>query len=113
RAFYAPTIRELLTRMVSEHPPLPRAVNPLIPEELESVILRALSKVPEERPSNASELLHLLEQLPPLADVVPHDVASSQQGSFEQHICSLIVLRDEDGVFERATRAAEPHGLRV
>ncbi len=114
RAFYAPTIRELLTRMVSEAPPLPRTLNPLIPEELESLIVRALSKTPEERPANASEFLRFLEQLPSLSDTVPQDVASSQPGSSEQHICSLIVLREEEeGVFEKAARAAESHGLRA
>lgn len=114
RAFYAPTIRELLARMVSENPPLPRALNPHIPLELENLILETLSKEPQGRPANALELLNKLESLPALSDAVPSDVLSVQTSSAEQHIASVIVLRGEgDGIFEKASRAAAPHGLRA
>lgn len=114
RAFYAPTIRELLTRMVTESPPLPRAHNPQIPEELEDLILRMLSKEPQNRPANASELLRNLEILPALPDTVIFEATSSPPSSAEQHIVSVIVLRGEEaGVYERAVRAAAPHGLRA
>lgn len=114
RAFYAPTIRELLARMVNEYPPLPRLLNPQIPEQLEALIVQTLAKEPEERPANAAELLRLLEELPTLSDTVASDVYSSPQSAVEQHIASLIVLRgDEEGVFEKANRAAVPHGLRA
>src|SRR5690606_29461420 len=81
RAFYAPTIRELLTRMVTESPPLPSVHNPQIPEELEDLILRMLSKEPHNRPANATELLMILEALPPLSDAIIFDVSSSPPSS--------------------------------
>lgn len=114
RAFYAPTIRELLARMVSDAPPLPTILNPDIPEELENLIVQTLSKEPERRPVNAAELLILLQNLPPLSDARVSEVHSAPQSAAEQHIVSLIVLRGgEEGVLEKASRAAAPHGLRA
>jgi hypothetical protein len=89
-------------------------LNPLIPEELEAVIVRALSKEPQARPANAAQLLGILESLPSLSDAVTSEVQPSQPGSAEQYVASLIVLRgDEEGTYEKASRASAPHGLRA
>jgi len=51
--------------VISQHlyttPVPPCAINPKIPLPLESLILRLMSKRPEDRPSSASEVKHLLE----------------------------------------------------
>lgn len=49
------------------HAPVPplRQLNPEIPEELEQLVLRLLSKKPEERPASAAEVVAWLEQFGP------------------------------------------------
>jgi serine/threonine-protein kinase len=48
---------------VSETPPRPSVLNPLIPPELESIILKAMAKDPFERYQSAEELLDDLKRL--------------------------------------------------
>ncbi len=48
---------------VSEAPPAPRQINPNIPPELEQVILWALNKNPNDRPTDADQLINALEQV--------------------------------------------------
>jgi len=45
---------------VSEEPPPPRMYNPRIPPALEALVLRALSKDPDQRPATAQEFTRLL-----------------------------------------------------
>lgn len=45
---------------VTADPPLPRMYNPRIPPRLEALMLRAMSKDPDERPANAQEFARLL-----------------------------------------------------
>jgi serine/threonine-protein kinase len=45
---------------VAEDPPLPRMLNPRIPPALEALVLRTMSKEPEERPASAQEFARLL-----------------------------------------------------
>jgi serine/threonine protein kinase/beta-lactam-binding protein with PASTA domain len=45
---------------VSEEPPPPRMYNPRIPPQLEMLVLRALSKDPQDRPATAQEFARLL-----------------------------------------------------
>src|SRR5690349_9655630 len=45
---------------VSEEPPPPRMFNPRIPPQLELLVLRTLSKDPDERPATAQEFARLL-----------------------------------------------------
>jgi serine/threonine-protein kinase len=45
---------------VGEEPPLPRMFNPRIPPALEALVLRTMSKDPEERPATAQEFARLL-----------------------------------------------------
>ncbi len=48
---------------VSEAPVAPRAINPSVPPELETVILWALNKNPTDRPTDAEQLIEALEQV--------------------------------------------------
>jgi serine/threonine-protein kinase len=55
-AFQAPTLAELVRRLLHEPPPLPRAGRPELPVPAEAVLLRALAKEPGERFATAREL---------------------------------------------------------
>jgi serine/threonine-protein kinase len=47
---------DVMVRHVKEAPPGLRALNPSLPEALEGVVMRCLSKKPQERPANAQAL---------------------------------------------------------
>ncbi len=48
--------QELLRKIAQDEPALPRRINPAIPRELETILLKAMSKEPESRYSTAQEL---------------------------------------------------------
>jgi hypothetical protein len=59
--------------------PLPRKVNPNIPEPVERVILKAVAKAPEDRFQRVSEMVEALRQAvmekgPPGEEVIPEDL---------------------------------------
>lgn len=54
---------EIITRILSQEPALPRSLNPEIPPSLEALIMRALAKDPSERVSSARELRAGLERI--------------------------------------------------
>jgi hypothetical protein len=56
-------------------PPPPRAIKEAVSPELEQVILRALSKDPDDRFQSAAEFKGALEQLPGASDASPTPVA--------------------------------------
>jgi serine/threonine protein kinase len=53
---------ELLRQIADDHPPAPRALSPAIPVELETIVLKALSKEPSERYATAQELADDLQR---------------------------------------------------
>jgi serine/threonine protein kinase/WD40 repeat protein len=55
-AFRGRDRQDLMRRIVHEEPPPPRVVNRAIPEELETIVLKAMAKKPEERYASAQEL---------------------------------------------------------
>jgi serine/threonine-protein kinase len=48
---------EVMFKHVNEPPPPPRRFNPDIPEAVEQLVLEALAKDPEERPSSATKFI--------------------------------------------------------
>jgi serine/threonine protein kinase/Tol biopolymer transport system component len=62
RPFEADTPYSIAVMQVTTPPPSPRAVNPLLPQSVERVILRALRKDPNERPPTAVALAEELQQ---------------------------------------------------
>jgi eukaryotic-like serine/threonine-protein kinase len=54
--FAQPELTRLLIAQASETPPSPRARNPVIPPDLELVLMKLLEKKPEDRPASAAEL---------------------------------------------------------
>jgi serine/threonine protein kinase len=70
-AFPSDDRQELLHQLAFEEPRPPRSLNPAIPPDLETIILKAMAKAPEERYSTAQEfaedLRRFLEDMPVLA----------------------------------------------
>ena len=62
---------KLLRQVTGEEPPAPRQINPAIPRDLETIVLKAIAKQPAERYASAQELAddlrHFLEDRPILA----------------------------------------------
>jgi serine/threonine protein kinase len=55
-AFDAKERHELLRKIVEEEPVPPRRINPAVPRDLETIVLKALAKEPQARYTTASEL---------------------------------------------------------
>ncbi len=61
-AFAGGDREELLRRILSEEPRLPSQANPAIPADLETIVLKAISKAPEDRYATAQHLADDLER---------------------------------------------------
>jgi serine/threonine-protein kinase len=61
--FKADSVMKIVLAHIQEAPPAPRSLNPRIPEDLEAVILRCLSKDPAERYARVSDMLKELTAL--------------------------------------------------
>jgi eukaryotic-like serine/threonine-protein kinase len=57
RPFVADTPFALLHKHLTEEPPPPSAVRPGVPAELDRIVLRLLSKAPEQRHAGAEDLV--------------------------------------------------------
>jgi hypothetical protein len=53
----------ITTKHVSEPPPSPKEANPRVPTDIDAVVLRLLSKDPEDRHEDAAELIGELKQM--------------------------------------------------
>ena len=63
RPFEAPLPSDVVMMQVTETPTRPSEINPEIPLELDTFILRALSKRPENRYESATDMLKILERI--------------------------------------------------
>ena len=63
--FLAESMPELCARILTEPAPLPSSLRPGIPSSLDTVLLRCLAKLPEERFQNVGELAQALLPLAP------------------------------------------------
>jgi len=61
--FEANSAVALIAKLIREEPPAPASLNPEIPPALAALVLRLLSKEPEQRPATAAELGRLLGEL--------------------------------------------------
>jgi serine/threonine protein kinase len=61
--FAAETILAVMLAHVNEPVPLPRQFNPKLPEGVERVLLKALSKKPDDRYQNAQEMMEAIHRL--------------------------------------------------
>ncbi len=84
--FNGQSIVEILQAHVEETPPPPRQIRPDLPAQLESVILRALSKEPEQRPASASQLA---QELMSAAGIAP--LSASSQSNVKLKTSDMII----------------------
>jgi serine/threonine protein kinase len=61
--FSGDTTMSIILKHINESPPLPRSINPNLPENVEQIIQKALAKHPAERYPSAQELLVEVEAL--------------------------------------------------
>src|SRR3984957_8824258 len=73
RAFPESNVPRLIDSVLHKHPPLPREVNAQISKEMQTAILKAMQKNPDERQQSARELLLDLEKLNKVAPNTPSD----------------------------------------
>ena len=60
--FTAETPMGVIIKHIFDAPPSPRSINPALPESIETVILRALAKSPEQRFHSAADLAEAFQQ---------------------------------------------------
>ena len=73
RAFPESNVPRLIDSVLHKQPPLPREVNAQISKEMQTTILKAMQKNPDERQQSARELLLDLEKLNKVAPNTPSD----------------------------------------
>ena len=73
--FMADTPAALVFQHVYEQPASPRQLNPLLPEAVEQVILRALAKNPDDRYSSAGEMARAFSEAVQSSPVLPDSQA--------------------------------------
>jgi serine/threonine protein kinase len=61
-AYNGRTREEVLRQIAFDEPPLPSRRNQAVPAELETIVLKAMAKIPEERYTTAQELADDLER---------------------------------------------------
>ncbi|MFN8577101.1 MAG: serine/threonine-protein kinase [Candidatus Sericytochromatia bacterium] len=61
--FYGETVGEVVSKVLSENPDLPRKINPSIPPELEAIVMRAINKDREKRYKTMEDMERDLQNL--------------------------------------------------
>ncbi|MFO0680823.1 MAG: serine/threonine-protein kinase [Sandaracinus sp.] len=102
-----------LSQLLHEQPPRPRAIRLDIPLALESVIQRAMSREPAERPKSALELEAMLGEIAGQA-VKPAIHVGGGPGRAERAPDTMVLARGEVAratALEKEARAARPRAL--
>jgi serine/threonine protein kinase len=97
--FDADTPLAVLIKHLTAPLPLPRKVNPDIPEPVERVILKAVAKAPEDRYRRVSEMVEALRRAamakgPPEEEVIPEDLIEIVE---EEELEARIEIVEEEG----------------
>jgi len=84
RPFRAESYNELIVRIATEEPPLPRSLRPEIDEALEAVIVKAMAREPDDRYGSMAELAAALAELagveiPDLGSTAPERIAAKRE----------------------------------
>ncbi|MEO8608305.1 MAG: serine/threonine-protein kinase [Chloroflexota bacterium] len=110
--FNGSTALVILNQHVTEPAPLPSSINPNLPPGLDAVLLKGLSKRPEERYSSADSLVEALarawsyEEHPTKTRI---DLWSDHSGKSIVVPTPLPTTKNADDWVKEATAAAEPH----
>ncbi|MGH8750376.1 MAG: protein kinase domain-containing protein [Burkholderiales bacterium] len=83
KPFDGESISTIMYRILNEMPPDIREINPQIPAAFDSMIYKALAKLPENRYQNASEFAHDLRNYQMLPPPVPVQLAMLRQAPGE------------------------------
>jgi len=102
RLFKTESELKTLERIKSGDYPRPSTINPMVPEQLDDIVMRALSKNPDDRYADAKELQQALQGFlyPSSVDVVHESLASFLAELFVQEI------GEERARLEEGTKAA-------
>ncbi len=123
---------EIITRILSQDPALPRSLNPEIPPSLEALMMRALAKDPSERIGSAKEfrsslqrILHRMSGAPAevLGPTAPMEIPKTKKNRFALIITVILLLAlgaygvftlsGEKGLLEQATTLRGGHMARI
>lgn len=74
-AFPGTSLIEIAANVIHVEPPLPSTVNPKLPPELDSIVLKALAKNPEKRYQSADELISDLRSFRSTLDALDDDLS--------------------------------------
>lgn len=123
---------EIITRILTKDPMLPRSLNPEIPPSLEALMMRALAKDPSERIGSAREfraglerILHLVEGAPAevLGPTAPLEVPKGKRSRLPVLLTGILLLAlvgygvmslmGERGILEQSTTLRGGHMARM
>jgi hypothetical protein len=76
--FVGTTPTEIAIATVTQAVPSACAINPMLPDELDAVLARAMAKSPADRPASVAELIGLLAKVPQRRSVAVGAVAAAQ-----------------------------------
>ncbi|MGH7284132.1 MAG: serine/threonine-protein kinase, partial [Polyangiaceae bacterium] len=104
RLFEAENEGRLLTKILLEPVPTPRTFVPTLPEELEMVVMRALSRNRDDRFATAREMAQALE-------TVMHPSTASEIGNWVEHLAGKELASRADRVTDIESRSDVHEGL--
>ncbi len=105
--FDAETPMGIVLKHINEPVPLPTIINPELPPEIETVVMRALAKSPQERYQSAKELAADLKRVitgQPIRQIVPELTAVSPTSATAVDVQA----QRQSGQWERATLPSAP-----
>jgi len=106
--FDGPDLRSIVARQFAEDAPVPsvEAADPSIPPDLDTIVLALLSRAPEDRPSNATDLLRRLESLARASSIPEAAMPPLERGS-SRATPSQLTRPSIDDLPGRASRAID------
>ena len=111
--FKGSTPMEIALAHISETPPPPRSINPDIPVEAEDEILKALSKMPEDRHATATEFIEAIKRAYEKADEDPTAVQTPTPATASGDVAAHAPDRTPIFADDEMREAIEEHRSRV
>jgi serine/threonine-protein kinase len=102
---------QLYAAILTEEPEPVRAHNPLVPHELDELVMRLLAKEPMDRPASARAVATALA--PQITAVGPAPVARRYPRDAEPRVYTRVGVRDAASFTQACLRGYAPHGVVV